>query len=157
MSVNFQPDTVPASYDVAAGLAAEFGVRLGIHNHGGRHWLGCRQMLSHVFANTDASIGLCLDTAWAIHSHEDPVAMVEAFADRLSAVHVKDFVFDRVGQHEDVVIGTGALDLTALMTTMAAQDFDGCFILEYEADIDNPVPALAECVRQVAKTAAALG
>lgn len=100
MSVSFRVDSVPASYRTAEKLADKHDILLAIHNHGGRHWLGNSETLRNVFANTSTRIGLCLDTAWALDSHEDPLKMVEEFGSRLYGLHVKDFVFDRVGKPE---------------------------------------------------------
>lgn len=149
MAVDFKPDAVPGSFAVAEKLADEYDVRLAIHNHGGRHWLGSAQALEWVFARTSQRVGLCLDTAWALHSHEDPIAMVERFGERLYGVHVKDFTFDSAGQHTDVVVGTGNLDLVELSDAMNAVGFDGYVVLEYEADVEDPVPALTRCVQAV--------
>ncbi len=149
MSVDFPVEAAPACYRVGEQLAEEFDVRLGIHNHGGQHWLGSRRMLRHVFSQTNDRIGLCLDTAWALDSREDPVAMADEFADRLYGVHIKDFIFDRASQPEDVIVGTGNLDLPALLGTMRKNSFGGAVVLEYEGDVDDPVPALVECVAAV--------
>jgi inosose dehydratase len=65
MSVSFDVSSVPQSYRVAERLAEEYDVFLGIHNHGGRHWLGSTEMLRQVFAATNERIGFCIDTAWA--------------------------------------------------------------------------------------------
>ena len=148
MSVDFKPDAVPGCFTVAEKLAEEYDVRLAIHNHGGRHWLGSAQALEWVFAQTSPRVGLCLDTAWAMHSHEDPIAMIERFGERLYGVHVKDFTFAD-GQHKDVVVGTGNLDLARMAEAMDAVGFDGYVVLEYEADVENPVPALTSCVEAV--------
>ena len=149
MSVDFPIGAAPDCFRAAETLADRYDMRLGIHNHGARHWLGCVDALAWVFEQTSERIGLCLDTAWALHSHEDPIAMAEKFADRLYGVHIKDFVFDRAGRHEDVVVGTGNLDLAKLIETISAGGFDGCVVLEYEADVENPVPALSKCVEAV--------
>ena len=149
MSVDFKPDAAGGSFALAEKLAEEYDVRLAIHNHGGRHWLGSAQALDWVFAQTSPRVGLCLDTAWALHSHEDPIAMIERFGERLYGVHVKDFTFDSAGQHKDVVVGTGNLDLARMAEAMGAAGFDGYVVLEYEADVENPVPALRQCVEAV--------
>ncbi len=151
MSVGFSPATVPAAYRVAEELCDEYGVKLGIHNHGGRDWLGNSTMLRHTFGQTNDSIGLCLDTAWALDSREDPVKMADEFAARLYGLHFKDFVFDKARTPEDVVIGTGNLDLPGLMASLKSGGFDGYAVIEYEGDVDNPVPALTECVDIVKK------
>ena len=142
----------PAAWDTFAAaerLAEQYEVNVALHNHGGAHWLGSAQMLEEVFRRTGPRIGLMLDTAWAIDSREDPVKLVRRFGDRLMGVHLKDFIYTREREPVDVVIGTGILDLPALVTALAEVGFGGVPIIEYEGDVDNPVPALAECVQVI--------
>jgi sugar phosphate isomerase/epimerase len=153
IAVDFEPGAGADIWRAAERIADEFDLRLAIHNHGGRHWLGNTQMLAHVFAHTSPRIGLCLDTAWALDAHEDPVAMAEKFADRLYGVHLKDFVFDRAGRQSDVVIGQGNLDLPKMLALLRGNDRVASVIIEYEGDIDNPVPALTQCVQQIRSAA----
>ena len=147
--VDFDVHTLPECFRVAEKLADEYDVLLGIHNHGGSHWLGNEDMLAHVFANTSPRIGLCLDTAWAIDASNDPVAMARRFADRLYGLHVKDYVFDRAGVPEDVVVGQGNLDLAGLLAVMAETNKCKYAVLEYEGDEHNPTPAIKQCVEAV--------
>jgi inosose dehydratase len=149
ISVTFEPESFQEAVRTAEQLADEFDVRLGIHNHGGRHWLGNTQMLRKVFSDTSGRIGLCLDTAWAIHSGEDPLKMAMEFRERLYGVHLKDFVFDRAGKPADVIVGRGNLDLRALLMFLQESDFRGPLILEYEGDADDPVPSVRQCVQSV--------
>jgi inosose dehydratase len=149
IAVDFAPDAGPEVWRAAERVADEFDLRLAIHNHGGRHWLGNTQMLAQVFASTSPRIGLCLDTAWALDAHEDPVVMAEKFADRLYGVHLKDFIFDRAGRQSDVVIGEGNLDLPKILALLEANERTASVIIEYEGDIDNPVPALTQCVQKI--------
>jgi inosose dehydratase len=149
MSVSFDPKTVPASFRAAETLADKYDINLAIHNHGGRHWLGSAEMLDAVFAQTSKRIGLMLDTAWALDSGENPTAMAERFAERLYGVHLKDFTFDRARRPQDVVVGTGNLDLPGLLAQLQKGRFSGYSIIEYEGDVANPVPALASCVQAV--------
>lgn len=151
ISADFDVETVPASYRTAEKLADKYDINLAIHNHGGRHWLGSAAMLRHVFSNTGKRIGLCLDTAWALDSGEDPIAMAEAFGERLYSVHIKDFTFDRARRPQDVVCGEGNLDLKRLFEVLKQVGFKGPTILEYEGDVDDPVPALKKCVAAVQK------
>ena len=154
MSVSFALKAVPAVYRMAEKFADKYDIRLGIHNHGGKHWLGTSEMLQHVFSQTSERIGLCLDTAWALDSREDPIKMVQVFAKRLYGVHFKDFVFDRARKPEDVVVGTGNLNLPALLKGMKEVNFNGYAVLEYEGDVNNPVPAVKHCVEAIRQTAA---
>jgi len=149
ISADFDIAAAPRAFTVAEELAEKYDVRLAIHNHGGRHWLGNAQTLRSVFQNTGERIGLCLDTAWALDAREDPIAMIEEFGARLYGVHIKDFVFDRAREPEDVVVGSGNLDLEQLTSTLRAVNFEGYAVLEYEGDAENPVPALQKCVAAV--------
>ena len=153
VTASFVVDSVPESFRTAEKLAEKYGIRVAIHNHGGRHWLGSREMLRNVLVNTNEWIGLCLDAAWALDSHEDPVAMAEEFADRLYGVHLKDFVFDRAGRPEDVIIGQGNLDLNRLVEVLRQSRFSGALVLEYEGDVEDPVPAMKRCVAAVGEVA----
>lgn len=150
--VDFALNSVPQSYRTAEKLADQYGLRVAIHNHGGRHWLGSSAMLRHVFANTGKQVGLCMDTAWMLDSGEDPVKLAEEFGERLYGVHIKDFVFDKARKPHDVVIGSGNLDLPKFIAVLKKSGFSGSLILEYEGDINNPVPALKQCVEVFRKT-----
>ena len=153
ISADFAIDSVPQSYETVQSLGDEYDINVAIHNHGGPHWLGSAAMLGHVFGEAGNRVGLCLDTAWALDSREDPVAMARNFSDRLYGVHVKDFVFDRARKPEDVVIGQGNLDLPAFVAALKEGGFPGPMVLEYEGDVDNPVPALKQCVAALAQLA----
>ena len=149
MSVDFPLDGIDDAVAIADELTEEYGVVAGIHNHGGRHWLGSTTALRGVFGKTSGRIGLNLDTAWALDSREDPIAMVREFGDRLHLVHIKDFVFEPDRTPKDVVVGTGNLALGELDRALADVGFAGEAVLEYEGDVDNPVPALKECVVKI--------
>ena len=151
ISANFSPEGMMDAFKSAEKLADEFDINLGIHNHGGHHWLGNAAMLQYIFNNTSKRIGLMLDTAWALHAHQDPIKWIEKFGERVYGLHVKDFVFDKAGKHEDVVVGTGNLDMPAAFAALDKVGFDGNVIIEYEGDVNNPVPALKECVEEIAK------
>jgi len=143
--------------ETAEKLCAEYGKKVAVHNHGRHDPYGPPWAIEKVFAETSPNFGLCLDTAWMIDSGFDPVEMAERFAERLYGVHVKDFVFDRAGKPSDVVVGEGNLDLPAFLRVLEKNDFAGFFTLEYEGDVDNPVPATKKCVEAIRKAARAVG
>ncbi len=146
ISVNFCVDRMTRAFRTAERLADKYDILLGIHNHGGHHWLGSRQMLRHVFANTSERIGLCLDTAWALAAREDPLEMAGEFASRLYGLHLKDFVFDRSGKPKDVVVGAGNIDLGCIVKVCRRAKNLRMAVLEYEGEVNNPVPAMKKCV-----------
>jgi inosose dehydratase len=151
MSISFAPelmDNAFAGLKNVDALAADYGVKVGIHNHGGYDWLGNDRILKYIFDRTQ-HVGLHMDTAWAIDAKQDPCKWVEQFARRLYGVHVKDFLYNEKRQPRDVVIGTGNLDLPKLVAALKAISFAGPIVIEYEGDFANPVPTLAECVNRI--------
>lgn len=132
-------------------LCDEYGVKLAIHNHGRNHRYGHFAELDSIFAQTSPNIGLCLDTAWMLDAGEDPIAAVEKYADRLYGLHIKDFIFNADGAPEDVIVGTGNLDLPRLFTTLANVGFTGYTTLEYEGDEQQPIPSVTQCVEVLRK------
>ena len=154
MSVTFDPTIMDNNFAAMKNvekLADQYDLKLGIHNHGGYDWLGNIPMLKHVFDRTGPRIGLHIDTAWAIDAKHNPVQMIEQFAARMMGVHVKDFVYSPQREPKDVIIGTGNLDLTKLMQTLKQINFTGPLVIEYEGDVENPVPALKQCVDALKK------
>ena len=84
-----------------------------------------------------------------LDSGEDPLAVAKKFRDRLYGVHIKDFVFDRAGNAEDVISGTGVLALDGFARYLVDSKFDGYLTLEYEGEPENPVPNLQACVKNI--------
>ena len=76
----------------------------------------------------------------------NPVKWTRDFAGQIYSVHYKDFVFDKDGMWHDTVVGQGTLDLKAFVDGLEAGGFDGMAVIEYEADPEDPVPALKRCV-----------
>jgi sugar phosphate isomerase/epimerase len=146
MSINFSLASIDTALKNAESLSEEYGIPLGIHNHGGRHWLGNAEALRWIFSKSSKRIGLSLDTAWALDSREDPVAWMKEFGERLHILHLKDFVFSKDGTPEDVIVGNGNLDLDETAKALSEIGFHGLSIIEFEGDASNPVPALKECV-----------
>ena len=142
----FTTDIDPGGLEVAQGLAREYGVRLAVHNHGRRHRHGPSWALEDLLATASDSIGICLDTAWMIDSGDDPVAFFSRHASRVYGVHVKDFIFDRAGRPSDVIVGQGNLKLPEFLSALRKSDFGGYLTLEYEGDVNDPVPATRKCV-----------
>jgi sugar phosphate isomerase/epimerase len=127
----------------------EFGIRVGIHCHGGYMFGGSPDVLDYLLDLGGPEVGVCIDTAWCMQIGPDagkPVEWAKRYAGRVYGVHFKDFVFERNGQWKDEVVGTGNLDLPAFAQALGAHGFDGMAVIEYEANEENPDPALAECV-----------
>jgi len=140
---------VPEALPLVEKLCEEYGKKIAIHNHGRHHRLGSVWALEDLFKRSSQNVGLWLDTAWALDSGINPVEMVRTFAYRLYGMHIKDFVFNKAGKPEDVVVGTGNLDMKALFNVLTGFGYNGAITLEYEGDVANPLPAVKQCVQAI--------
>ncbi|MEM1108729.1 MAG: sugar phosphate isomerase/epimerase [Planctomycetota bacterium] len=154
ITAHFQVDSFHTAVPKTAKLAADYGIRVGIHCHGGYMFGGSRDIIDHLIKLGDGHVGVCIDTAWCMQTGPyagQPVEWAKHYADAVFGVHYKDFVFDRDARWHDVVVGTGTLDLPAFVKALDDNGFNGTAVLEYEADVENPVPALTKCVEEMRK------
>lgn len=152
ISAHFTVGTYLDAIPAAVRLAEEFDVKIAIHCHGGYMFGGSADVLEHLLKLGGPRIGLNIDTAWCMQlgpHHGKPVEWAKKFAGRIYGIHYKDFTFDKNAAWHDVVVGTGNLDLPAFVKALEDGGFDGFAVIEYEADPENPVPALTECVQKM--------
>jgi sugar phosphate isomerase/epimerase len=152
ITAHFQVGNFQTVVPQVAALCERYGIKVAIHCHGGYCFGGSPDVIAHLLALGGPGIGLCLDTAWCmqIGPHAgNPVEWVKRFSGRIYGVHYKDFVFARNGMWEDVVPGTGNLDVSGLLKALEADHFDGAAVIEYEGEPENPVPALTACVNAI--------
>ena len=149
ISVHFRVDSFPEAIRKTQKLSDEFGVRVGIHCHGGYSFGGAPEVLDHLIKLGAPQVGVCIDTAWCMQigpGPGNPVEWAKRYAGHIYGIHYKDFVFGRDGQWSDTVVGEGNLKLAAFVEALNREGFDGMAVIEYEADPQNPVPALKRCV-----------
>jgi sugar phosphate isomerase/epimerase len=158
ISVHFKVDSFPKAIAQAKKLSNEFGVKVGIHCHGGYMFGGQPDVLDHLVKLGAPEVGVYIDTAWCmqIGPHRgNPIEWVKHFSPYIYGVHLKDFTFEPNGQWHDTVVGKGSLDLPAFIAALKENGFAGEAILEYEGDFNNPLPALKECVASIREVTAA--
>jgi sugar phosphate isomerase/epimerase len=157
ISCHFQPDSFLKAVPQVREWSRRHDIRVGIHCHGGYNFNGNVETLKYLISLGTPEIGLCIDTAWAMQTgphHGNPVEWVRKhFPGRVYGIHYKDFVFGKDGAWQDVVVGEGNLDLPELVKALDETGFDGMAVIEYEADVENPVPALTRCVESMRKSA----
>ena len=152
LTADFDASAFPAQVEDTAALARAAGIAIAIHNHGAPHWLGNVRMLTRFLADAPPEFGLCLDTAWALDSREDPAAMIRTFAPRLRAVHLKDFAFDCGRNPREVLPGDGGLRLREIQQALREAAFAGELVIETEAPDLSPADARARWVAAVEAT-----
>ena len=91
--------------------------------------------------------GACIDTGHFIRSKEDPVTAVHKLKGRVFALHIKDEAKQEKQSH-NVIIGSGHLNVVGLFQALKTTGFpaDGSISLEYEANPDNPIDDMKQCL-----------
>ena len=101
---------IAAELNAAAAKAAEYGLKVGYHNHhfefesriDGKH--GLEVLAEHL----DPGVVLQVDTYWAYAGGADVPALLERLGDRVVALHVKDGD-GSLDDKKQVAVGSGSL------------------------------------------------
>ncbi|MDB4749474.1 sugar phosphate isomerase/epimerase [Rubripirellula sp.] len=144
---NITANPQPNAFDSLDKLVAEFDIRICIHNHGpGSSYDKIDEVVTAV-KDRDPRIGACIDTGHFIRSGEDPIEAVKRLGNRVFALHIKDEE-KQEKKSRNVIIGNGFLDVAKLFTTLKKVGFpaDGSISLEYEANPQNPIDDIQECL-----------
>ena len=146
----------PDSLDVVERTAKEFGIRVAIHNHGpeDKHFPSPYDAYK-LIKGRDRHMGLCVDVGHTVRAGVDPARAVLELRDRVYDLHVKD-LRDLKDRDSQVIVGKGAIDFPALFRALMKIDFNGHVGLEYEIDVDNPLPGMQQSLAYMRGVLAAL-
>ncbi len=103
-----------------ARLVAPLGLEVVMHNHADSAALH-RDDLRSVVEFADESVGVMLDTGWALTSGDDPVARVRALGPRLRGLHLRN----QCGATPTEWLGEGDLDLAAFVAALKEVGYAG--------------------------------
>ncbi|HEY65037.1 MAG TPA: sugar phosphate isomerase/epimerase [Caldilineae bacterium] len=151
VSVDVHPEDVEGQREAVA-VAEELGLKLAIHNHGPTHHYSTPEDVVRVIEAYPEVFGACVDTGHFLRSGVDPVAAIERLSPRVHAVHIKDFLDERT----EVLPGTGRLNLSDTLRALRAHGFATAYVIEYEAEPEDPTPDMQKAVAAVREALAGL-
>lgn len=137
------------------GKVKQYRIRVAIHNHGPEDKLYPSPVdaYEHI-KGLDDRMGLCLDIGHAARAGADIVKVVGEYAPRIFDLHIKDLaVLSR--DYKPAPLGRGVLDIPGLLSALKRVRYSGYCSIEYEMDMNDPLPGIAESVgffRGVLKT-----
>lgn len=145
---NITANPKPDSFDSLDKLVAEFDIRVCIHNHGPGALFDKSDDTLNAVKDHDKRIGACVDTGHYIRSNEDPVEVIRKLGDRVFAAHIKDDTHKGDKGSHNVVIGQANLDVAGVFKALKEINFpaDGSISLEYEANPENPIDEMKQCL-----------
>lgn len=132
--------------DYAEQKVKETNIRLAIHNHGPEDALypGPKDVYDRI-KNRDARMGLCIDIGHATRAGAVADKAVKDFKDRLFDLHIKD-VSVAAKDGKAIEIGRGVINFPALVKSLRKIGYKGVCSIEYEKDMNDPLPGIAESI-----------
>jgi inosose dehydratase len=146
----FSADPEPESFDGLDRLVEEFGIAVGIHNHGPGHRFATIDAISRAIKDHHEKIGCCIDTGHFLRSNEDPAHAAEVFGKRIYGVHLKDVKDAKTF----TVLGEGDLRTVELLRILARQKYNYGLALEYEEKPEDPIADIQACLAATRKAIA---
>jgi sugar phosphate isomerase/epimerase len=124
----------------------ETNIRIAIHNHGPEDALypGPEQVYDRI-KTRDQRMGLCLDIGHATRAGTDLVKAIKEYKNRLFDLHIKD-VTDAAKEGKAVEIGRGVIDFNAVIKALFKVNYKGMCSIEFEKDMTDPLPGIAESI-----------
>ncbi|GAC1430249.1 MAG: hypothetical protein NVSMB7_06610 [Chitinophagaceae bacterium] len=134
----------PELIDYAEEKVKSSNIRLAIHNHGPEDKLypSPKNVYEHV-KNRDERVGLCIDIGHSTRAGQDPAKAVLEYSKRVFDLHIKD-VSAAVKEGKAIEIGRGVIDFPALVKALNKTKYKGYCSLEFEKDMTDPLPGIAE-------------
>lgn len=147
--------------DTFEPLVREYDIRVAFHNHARQpnnpsYQIWDPKWVANLIKNRDHRIGACADIGHWQTSGIRAVDGVRALKGRIISLHAKERMQLGQGQH-DVPFGTGSTDMSAVLTELRRQHFDGNISIEYEFNWDHSVPDIGQCIGFIRGWSAANG
>jgi len=143
-----------AAMELTARLCKEYRIKIAVHNHPKKSDNDSYKFWDPLFALNmvkpyHPQIGLCTDVGHWYRSGLNPLDCLKKADGQIVSVHFKDLNEKK----EDVHLGTGILEASALLTELKRQNFKGVLTLEYERWGDKQHEELLQCVDYLNKEA----
>jgi sugar phosphate isomerase/epimerase len=123
-----------------------YDFKLAIHNHGPDNPLypNATDIWNHI-KDLDARIGICIDIGHTTRDGQDPSVDIIKYRSRIYDMHIKD-VDKAAKEGITVEMGRGIIDIPKVIDTLRKIKYSGRCSLEFEKDMSDPLPGIAESI-----------
>lgn len=123
-----------------------YNIKLAIHNHGPEDKMYPNPQVAYdLIKNKDPRMGLCLDIGHAQRAGVDPANAVLKYNKRIFDMHIKD-VTKAEQDGKAIEAGRGIINFPALVKALRKIKYTGHCSIEFEKDMKDPLPGIAESV-----------
>jgi Sugar phosphate isomerases/epimerases len=123
-----------------------YDFKMAIHNHGPDNPLypNPTDIWNHI-KDLDARIGICIDIGHTTRDGQDPSVDILKYRSRIYDMHIKD-VDKAAKEGITVEMGRGIIDIPKVIDTLRKIKYSGRCSLEFEKDMSDPLPGIAESI-----------
>lgn len=124
----------------------EYDIKLAIHNHGPEDALyPAPGDVYNRIKNLDARMGMCIDIGHSLRAGTLPEKAIREYKDRLFDLHIKD-IHSSAKDGKGIEFGRGVINFGAVIESIRKVKFTGVCSIEFEKDMSDPLPGIAESV-----------
>jgi sugar phosphate isomerase/epimerase len=123
-----------------------YDFKMAIHNHGPDNPLypNATDIWNHI-KDLDVRVGICIDIGHTTRDGHDPVVDILKYRSRIYDMHIKDV--DKASKDGITVeIGRGIINIPKIVDTLRKIKYSGSCSLEFEKDMTDPLPGIAESI-----------
>jgi len=126
-------------------LAGANGIKIAIHDHPkpSPYWHPDSVLAA---VKDHPNIGACADIGHWGRNGLDPVECLKKLEGHIIGLHFKDIKEMNVVESEDVIVGTGVINMPAVLSELKRQQFKGMFSIEREENWYNNVPDVKQTI-----------
>lgn len=136
----------PELLDYTEEKVKSTNIRIAIHNHGPEDKLYPSPKNVHdLIKNRDAKMGLCIDIGHSTRAGQDPAKAVTEYKQRVFDLHIKD-VSAAVKDGKAIEVGRGVINFPAFVKALDKIKYQGQCSFEFEKDMTDSLPGIAESV-----------
>ncbi len=124
----------------------EYDFRMAIHNHGPDNPLfpNATDIWNHI-KDLDPRIGICIDIGHTTRDGQNPAVDILRYKSRIFDLHIKD-VDKPAKDGKTIEMGRGIIDIPGVVATLRKIKYAGKCSLEFEKDMNDPLPGIAESI-----------
>ena len=134
-------------WDVVESLAEQYGIKVAVHNHPSEASYWKPEILLDHIGERSSLLGSSMDVGHFKRMGLEPISCLKMLDGRIISLHFKDIAPKGEKRTlEDVVWGTGILNVKEMMDQLKKQNFKGYFTIEYEANWENNLPEIKQSI-----------
>ena len=140
-------------WDIVESLAKKYNIKVAVHNHPNENSYWKPEILLDYIGDRSSLLGSCADVGHYKRMNIDPIPALRELEGRIISLHFKNIAPEGdENTYEDVVWGTGVLNVKKMLEELKRQNFKGYFTIEYEANWENNLPEIKESIDYFNKT-----